>query len=156
MAGTLYPRNLTLDKMPYGRDAQGKSGRSMSCADEINLKRSKKFSFLNLRPILGFKHPKTWATMVRFILMFRLRNCDFESSLVREAERLAWFVRLAKKNKNARVAEMRTWTMYPALLVAAVGLSLWGVRIERETHRTVEQVGFLCKDHEYPISLVGK
>ncbi|KMP02676.1 hypothetical protein CISG_04319 [Coccidioides immitis RMSCC 3703] len=58
--------------MPYGRDAQGKSGRSMSCADEINLKRSKNFSFLNLRPILALKHPKTLGHIVRFIPMFRL------------------------------------------------------------------------------------
>lgn len=50
--------------------------------------------------------------------------------------------RLAKKNEGVRVAEMRLWLAYPAILVTAVGLILWGNSIDNGYHWMVGQVAF--------------
>lgn len=76
-----------------------------------------------------------------------------------------WLVeRLARRNGNVRVAEMRLWLAYPAILVTAgeflirqgkakiegspvtVGLIVWGISIDQNYHWMVGQVAFfLCK-----------
>lgn len=74
-----------------------------------------------------------------------------------------WLVdRLARKNGNVRVAEMRLWLAYPAILVTAgefcpsiyvyeaylelVGLILWGISVDKNYHWMVGQVAFfLCE-----------
>ncbi|SPN99075.1 related to MFS transporter [Cephalotrichum gorgonifer] len=48
--------------------------------------------------------------------------------------------RLAKKNGGVRVAEMRLWLMYPAIVVTAVGLIVWGVSVDKGYHWMVGQV----------------
>jgi hypothetical protein len=70
--------------------------------------------------------------------------------------------KLAKKRGNVRVAEMRLWLAYPAILVTAgkldrrpslpgwtnsvVGSILWGVSVDKNYHWMVGQVAFfLCK-----------
>lgn len=70
--------------------------------------------------------------------------------------------RLAKKNGGVRVAEMRLWLAYPAILVTAggctdkvlftssdkliVGSILWGVSLDKNYHWMVGQVAFfLCE-----------
>ncbi|BCR88779.1 putative MFS transporter [Aspergillus chevalieri] len=54
-----------------------------------------------------------------------------------------WLVdRLARKNGNVRVAEMRLWLAYPAILVTAVGLILWGISVDKNYHWMVGQVAF--------------
>ncbi|KAK2762556.1 hypothetical protein FQN53_007446 [Emmonsiellopsis sp. PD_33] len=54
-----------------------------------------------------------------------------------------WIVtRLAKRNNNIRVAEMRLWLMYPSMIVSAIGLFIWGVSIDRAYHWMVGQVAF--------------
>ncbi|KAJ5782439.1 hypothetical protein N7457_004213 [Penicillium paradoxum] len=50
--------------------------------------------------------------------------------------------RLAKKNDNIRVPEMRLWLAYPAILLTAVGLILWGISIDKNYHWMVGQVAF--------------
>ncbi|KAJ6119574.1 hypothetical protein N7523_003854 [Penicillium sp. IBT 18751x] len=50
--------------------------------------------------------------------------------------------RLAKRNGGVRVAEMRLWLAYPAVLVTAVGAILWGVSLDKNYHWMVGQVAF--------------
>ncbi|KAI9371809.1 major facilitator superfamily domain-containing protein [Aspergillus egyptiacus] len=50
--------------------------------------------------------------------------------------------RLAKKNGGVRVAEMRLWLAYPAILLTVVGLILFGVSIDKSYHWMVGQVAF--------------
>ncbi|KAL4998718.1 major facilitator superfamily domain-containing protein [Aspergillus recurvatus] len=47
---------------------------------------------------------------------------------------------LAKRNGGVRVAEMRIWAIYPAALITAVGLILFGVSIDKSYHWMVGQV----------------
>ncbi|KAL2830078.1 major facilitator superfamily domain-containing protein [Aspergillus cavernicola] len=48
--------------------------------------------------------------------------------------------RLAKRNGGVRVAEMRVWLAFPAVLLTAVGLILFGVSIDKSYHWMVGQV----------------
>ncbi|CEJ58740.1 hypothetical protein PMG11_07387 [Penicillium brasilianum] len=50
--------------------------------------------------------------------------------------------RLAKKRDDTRVAEMRLWLAYPAILVTAVGSILWGISIDQNYHWMIGQVAF--------------
>ncbi|KAL1863423.1 hypothetical protein Plec18167_000517 [Paecilomyces lecythidis] len=50
--------------------------------------------------------------------------------------------KLAKKNNNVRVAEMRLWLAYPAVLITAIGLILWGISIDKGYHWIVGQIAF--------------
>ncbi|KAJ5649589.1 Major facilitator superfamily domain general substrate transporter [Penicillium longicatenatum] len=49
---------------------------------------------------------------------------------------------LSKHNGNHRVAEMRLWLAYPAIIITAVGLIVWGVSLDRDYHWVVGQVAF--------------
>ena len=50
--------------------------------------------------------------------------------------------RLAKKNGGMRVPEQRLWLMYPAGLLSAIGLIIWGVSVDQQYHWMVGQVAF--------------
>ncbi|KAJ5536382.1 Major facilitator superfamily domain general substrate transporter [Penicillium frequentans] len=50
--------------------------------------------------------------------------------------------KLSKQNGDYRVAEMRLWLAYPAILVTAVGLIVWGVSLDRDYHWIVGQIAF--------------
>ncbi|KAG2417756.1 hypothetical protein HFD88_008975 [Aspergillus terreus] len=50
--------------------------------------------------------------------------------------------KLARRNGGVRVAEMRLWLAYPAILLTAVGLILWGVSVDKSYHWMVGQVAF--------------
>ncbi|EAU33955.1 conserved hypothetical protein [Aspergillus terreus NIH2624] len=50
--------------------------------------------------------------------------------------------KLARRNGSVRVAEMRLWLAYPAILLTAVGLILWGVSVDKSYHWMVGQVAF--------------
>ncbi|KAL4943620.1 hypothetical protein BDV06DRAFT_234500 [Aspergillus oleicola] len=50
--------------------------------------------------------------------------------------------RLAKRNGGVRVAEMRVWLGYPAIVLTAVGLIVFGVSIDKSYHWMVGQVAF--------------
>jgi len=50
--------------------------------------------------------------------------------------------KLAKKNNNIRVPEMRLWFMYPSLVLTAIGLIGWGISVDKGYHWMVAQVLF--------------
>lgn len=55
-------------------------------------------------------------------------------------------VKLAKSNNNQKTPEMRLWLAYPAAILTAVGLIVWGISIDKGYHFMVGQVAFaLCK-----------
>jgi hypothetical protein len=55
-------------------------------------------------------------------------------------------VKLAKSNNNQKTPEMRLWLAYPAAILTAIGLIIWGVSIDQGYHFMVGQVAFaLCK-----------
>ncbi|KAK7991422.1 Major facilitator superfamily transporter [Apiospora saccharicola] len=51
-------------------------------------------------------------------------------------------VKLAYRNAGVKTPEMRLWLVYPAALLTAVGLIVWGVSIDRGYHWMVGQVAF--------------
>ncbi|KAL4887310.1 major facilitator superfamily domain-containing protein [Aspergillus karnatakaensis] len=58
--------------------------------------------------------------------------------------RLSDFIvkKLAKRNGGVRVAEMRIWLAFPAIILTAVGLIVFGISIDRSYHWMVGQVAF--------------
>ncbi|KAL4889583.1 major facilitator superfamily domain-containing protein [Aspergillus ambiguus] len=50
--------------------------------------------------------------------------------------------KLAKRNRGVRVAEMRLWLAYPAIILTAIGLILWGVSVDKSYHWMVGQAAF--------------
>jgi hypothetical protein len=58
-----------------------------------------------------------------------------------------WIViKQAKSRGNKKTAEMRLWLAYPAAVLTAVGLIVWGISIDQGYHWMVGQVAFaLCK-----------
>lgn len=48
--------------------------------------------------------------------------------------------RLAKKNGGVRLPEMRLWLAYPAGLLTAIGLIVWGISVDRGYHWIVGQI----------------
>lgn len=58
-----------------------------------------------------------------------------------------WIViKLAKRNNQQKTPEMRIWLTYPAIILTAVGLIVWGVSIDRGYHWMVGQVALaICK-----------
>ena len=73
---TLYPRNQMLTRLPYADGATGptdieKTTRRPSVADEVDLPRTTKLPFVNVKPVPGMRHPKPWDSLVRFALTFK-------------------------------------------------------------------------------------
>jgi hypothetical protein len=58
-----------------------------------------------------------------------------------------WIViKLAKRNNNQKTPEMRIWLAYPAAILTATGLIIWGVSIDHKYHWVVGQIAFaICK-----------
>ncbi|KAJ9613355.1 hypothetical protein H2200_003297 [Cladophialophora chaetospira] len=50
--------------------------------------------------------------------------------------------RLARRNGGVRLPEMRLWLIYPAGLLSALGLILWGISVDKAYHWMVGQVAF--------------
>ncbi|KAI9751275.1 MAG: hypothetical protein M4579_006128 [Chaenotheca gracillima] len=48
--------------------------------------------------------------------------------------------KLAKRNNGIRVAEMRLWLAYPAALLSAIGLIIWGISVDKAYHWIVGQI----------------
>lgn len=48
--------------------------------------------------------------------------------------------RLAKKNGGVRLPEMRLWLAYPAGLLTAIGLIVWGISVDKAYHWIVGQI----------------
>lgn len=73
---TLYPRSKLLPQVPVSRSNPAfedidKLPKNLGKSSEITLQRTKNLPFFNLRPIPGIKHPKPWASFIRFFKMFR-------------------------------------------------------------------------------------
>ncbi|EME77961.1 uncharacterized protein MYCFIDRAFT_50625 [Pseudocercospora fijiensis CIRAD86] len=51
-------------------------------------------------------------------------------------------VKLSKRPGASRNPEMRIWLVYPAAILSAVGLIIWGISIDRNYHWIVGQVSF--------------
>jgi hypothetical protein len=66
-----------------------------------------------------------------------------------------WMViKLAKSNNNQKTPEMRLWLAYPAAILTAVGLIVWGISVDQGYHWMVGQVAFaLCKSPLPPLTL---
>ncbi|TDZ27334.1 Abhydrolase domain-containing protein ACTT2-2 [Colletotrichum spinosum] len=191
---TLYPRDYMLSR------TQG-LGVSTAAGDEkavttdavgrlrevADVPRTKKLAFVNVTPVPATKHPKPWASVVRFGKLFRYPVVPIATgvycfgwywwvlsvitmipvayaeyspqtqglffiglivgTLVSEiffSGKLSdWLVvRLARRNGGTKTAEMRLWLAYPAALLTAVGLVVWGVSIDKGYHWMVGQVAF--------------
>lgn len=61
-----------------------------------------------------------------------------------------WIViKLGKRNNNEKTPEMRIWLAYPAAVLTAIGLVVWGVSVDRNYHWIVGQVAFaFCKSNQ--------
>lgn len=73
---TLYPRNYMLVRLPYTTEKVGETAieetkRRASVATEVELKRTTKLPFINLRPVPGLVHPKPWDSLVRFAITWK-------------------------------------------------------------------------------------
>jgi hypothetical protein len=169
MTETLYPRHLMLTRMPAAvahptiTDVE-KVTHSLGSPTDVDLQRTSKLAFINVKPVPGMPHPKPWDSVTRFILTFKyptvlisvfvycfawywwilsiityiplayptykpqiqgllfiglLLGTLFSEFLC--SGRLSdWIVlKLTKANGNIRVAEMRLWLAYPAILLSA-------------------------------------
>ena len=50
--------------------------------------------------------------------------------------------KLAAKNNGLRAPEMRLWLAYPAALLSAIGLIVWGISVDQMYHWIVGQIAF--------------
>ena len=75
MDETLYPRNHMLGRMPLVSEGDPvdieKLNREEADANKVDLKRTKKLRFINVKPVPGMRHPKPWDSLLRFILTFK-------------------------------------------------------------------------------------
>lgn len=195
MPETLYPRNRMLKHLSASRQAGEKESVDLesvqqrhSDASQVDLRRTRKLAFLNVRPVPGMRHPMPWDSIVRLLKTFKfavvviavftycfiwywwmlsvitiipVAYADYEphiqgllfiglllGTLVAElffSGRLSDVIskRLAKKRgHHVRLAEDRLWLAYPAALLTAVGLIVWGISIDQEYHWMVGQVAF--------------
>ena len=54
-----------------------------------------------------------------------------------------WYcAKLARRNGGIRLPEMRLWAIYPAGLLSAIGLIIWGISIDQGYHWIVGQIAF--------------
>ncbi|KAI9795401.1 MAG: hypothetical protein M1833_007189 [Piccolia ochrophora] len=71
---TLYPRTRMLAWMPP-ETSEGVTDIEKIAAKrdpaDVELKRTKKLPFVNVKPVPGLRHPKPWDTLVRFGLTFK-------------------------------------------------------------------------------------
>ena len=75
LSETLYPRNYMLTRMPVasGGDSADPEhiGSEKADANAVDLKRTTKLFYLNIKPVPGMRHPKPWDSLTRFVLTFR-------------------------------------------------------------------------------------
>ncbi|KAK2033243.1 major facilitator superfamily transporter [Colletotrichum zoysiae] len=190
---TLYPRDYMLSgavgvvPATGAADEKDVAAAGTTTPEAAGVSRTKGLPFLNVKPLPAMKHPKAWASVVRFgklfkypvvpiatgvycfgwywwvlsvITMIPVAYIDYSpqiqglffigliaGTLVSEiffsgklSDRLV--VKLAKGNGGVKTAEMRLWLAYPAALLTAVGLVIWGVSIDKAYHWMVGQVAF--------------
>lgn len=71
---TLYPRSFMLARMPAAMAAPvitdiEKLVHDVGNQHDVDLKRTTKLFFFNLKPVPGMRHPKPWDSVVRCVLM---------------------------------------------------------------------------------------
>ncbi|KIX04437.1 uncharacterized protein Z518_05305 [Rhinocladiella mackenziei CBS 650.93] len=190
---TLYPRNHMLAKLPMATasDETGvdieKVGRRRSDAGSVDLPRTKKLPFINIKPVPGMRHPAVYDSILRFVLTLKFLAVTI--AVVTYCFLWYWWVlsvitmlpaayldykpqiqgllfiglllgtlfaevflgghlsdivcsRLAKRNGGVRIPEMRLWLIFPAGLLSAIGLIVWGISVDRAYHWMVGQVAF--------------
>ncbi|KAA8908822.1 major facilitator superfamily domain-containing protein [Sphaerosporella brunnea] len=49
-------------------------------------------------------------------------------------------LKLAKRNNDVRIPEMRLWLVYPAVLITTIGLIVWGISVDKRWHWIVGQI----------------
>ena len=64
-----------LERMPIAPDVEEtdieKLKREKADANLVDLKRTNKLLFINIKPVPGMRHPKPWDSVLRFILTFK-------------------------------------------------------------------------------------
>ncbi|KAE8340382.1 hypothetical protein BDV24DRAFT_164349 [Aspergillus arachidicola] len=85
----------------------------------------------------------TYSPLIQGLLFLGL----FIGTLVSEvccSGRLSDYIvkRLSRENEGVRLPEMRLWLAYPAILITAVGLIVWGISIDKNYHWMVGQIAF--------------
>ena len=186
MPETLYPRNHMLARMPASRDtaevAETKEVVRSSSVAEIDLKRTKKLLFINFRPVPGMRHPKPWASLVRFVLTFKFPAIGLVliysfawywwvlsvitmlpaayveyspqiqgllfigllvGTLVAElffSGRLSDYIVKLARRKGTVLPETRLWLAYPAAMLSAIGLIVFGISVDKGYHWIVGQI----------------
>lgn len=72
---TLYPRNYMLAQQANEFGTPGmdneKGDAVMEGASGAAVTRTKKLAFVNVKPVPALKHPKPWASLLRFLMMFK-------------------------------------------------------------------------------------
>ncbi|KAF4880720.1 putative transporter [Colletotrichum siamense] len=189
---TLYPRDYMLSKTKGLVPATGVMDEKAletgtMGAETVEIQRTKKLAFINVKPVPAMKHPKPWDSIIRFgklfkfpvvpistgvycfgwywwvlsvITMIPVAYVDYSpqtqglffiglivgtliSEIFFSGKLSDWLViKLAKRNDGIKTAEMRLWLAYPAALLTAVGLIIWGVSIDKGYHWMVGQVAF--------------
>ncbi|EFQ28962.1 major facilitator superfamily transporter [Colletotrichum graminicola] len=189
---TLYPRDYMLSRtsgvvLTTGAVDEKAVAAGPATPEAVEVSRTKNLPFLNVKPLPAMKHPKAWASIVRFgklfkypvvpiatgvycfgwywwvlsvITMIPVAYIDYSpqsqgllfiglivGTLVSEiffSGKLSdWLVvKLAKGNGGVKTAEMRLWLAYPAAVLTAIGLVIWGVSIDKAYHWMVGQVAF--------------
>ncbi|KAH0429119.1 hypothetical protein CcaCcLH18_08616 [Colletotrichum camelliae] len=189
---TLYPRDYMLSKTKGLVPATGVVDEKAletgtTGAEAVEIQRTKKLAFINIKPVPAMKHPKPWDSIIRFgklfkfpvvpistgvycfgwywwvlsvITMIPVAYVDYSpqtqglffiglivgtliSEIFFSGKLSDWLVvKLAKRNDGVKTAEMRLWLAYPAALLTAIGLIIWGVSIDKGYHWMVGQVAF--------------
>ncbi|OLN86399.1 putative transporter C1529.01-like protein 6 [Colletotrichum chlorophyti] len=189
---TLYPRDYMLSKTKGVIPATGVVDEKMVATgtmapEAVDARRTKGLAFINVKPVPAMKHPKPWASIVRFgklfkypvvpiatfvycygwywwvlsvITMIPVAYIDYSpqtqglffiglivgtliSEIFFSGKLSDWLVvKLAKRNDGVKTAEMRLWLAYPAALLTAIGLIIWGISIDKAYHWMVGQVAF--------------
>lgn len=72
---TLYPRNYMLARQETGKGfSAADDGKGVEVVQDANVAtvlRTKELAFLNMKPVPALKHPKPWASLLRFLMMFK-------------------------------------------------------------------------------------
>lgn len=72
---TLYPRNHMLALQSSGKPITTTDDeKAAGVAEDIvtpTFARTKKLAFVNIKPVPALKHPKPWASLLRFLMMFK-------------------------------------------------------------------------------------
>lgn len=166
---TLYPRNTMLKHMPYAEGGAetadfATAERRSGAEGDVDLKRTKKLPFINMKPVPGMRHPAPWDSITRFVMTFKylpvvialfiysfawywwilsiityipVAYVQYSAQVqgllflglilgtlfseVFVSGRLSDYIvlKLAKRNNDVKLPEMRLWLAYPAALSSA-------------------------------------